>query len=82
MTQDQIASSQWRIFGDVVNERNRQNSLHPEPLGSRAMNVFLEELGEYSQSLLEGDGKNAKKELVEAIAVLYRIAEENYYGDF
>jgi NTP pyrophosphatase (non-canonical NTP hydrolase) len=75
----EIMSIQQQIILDVLEERSRQNKLHPEPLGNRAMYVFAEELGEYAKAHLEGDMEEAKKELKEAIAVLVRLAEEIEY---
>lgn len=65
------------IFKDILQERLRQNDLHPEqlPLSMRYVTI-MEEAGEVAEALQEKDLESMYRELIDMAACCVRMAED------
>ncbi len=65
-----------KIFQLIVNERARQDYLHPNFPEHKRLPVLVEEHGEIGKAIFEEDFEELKKELVQNMAVCFRWLEE------
>lgn len=65
------------IFKDILQERLRQNDLHPEklPLSMRYVTI-MEEAGEVAEALQDKDLESMYRELIDMAACCVRMAED------
>ena len=74
----------FKIFRDVLKERHRQNEKWGWPrnhFDSTWYTIFMEEVGEIAEALLDGTVEEARREIIQAIAVLFAWLESKFYNE-
>lgn len=68
---------QEEIFNLILEERKRQEEIHPNWLniGEVAVSLLTEELGEFAQAINDGNIKEAKKEVIQVASLCFRYLE-------
>lgn len=66
-----------KIITDIINERSRQDQLHPQklPLPMRFITI-MEEAGEVAEAMQENDMEAIYRELIDTAASCVRMAEQ------
>jgi NTP pyrophosphatase (non-canonical NTP hydrolase) len=60
----------------ILQERKRQDQLHPEFQDSKRLAVLVEEVGEIAEAIQNRDMKNLEEELIQVAAVCVRWLEQ------
>ena len=64
------------IFDSIIQERNRQDTLHEWDKKTNRFAILVEEVGEIAQALQQRDNGNLEEELVHLASVCVRWLEE------
>jgi NTP pyrophosphatase (non-canonical NTP hydrolase) len=64
-----------RIIGGIINERLRQDNLHPVFPEDKRLAILIEEVGEVATAIQNGDIENLKEELIQVASVCVRWLE-------
>jgi NTP pyrophosphatase (non-canonical NTP hydrolase) len=73
---DVVTYENTSIFKEVLLERERQNTLHPEDMGVKSLAILAEEFGEVGKAIFEEKPDDLREELVHVAAVAVRWLEE------
>lgn len=64
-----------KIISGIIDERLRQDNIHPDFPGEKRLAILMEEVGEVAKAIQNGDIENLKEELIQVASVCVRWLE-------